>query len=222
MQLASYWLWRTTDPYGRAAGALAGWWGAGAVNGILAAFFRLFNLFFELTTGVYGAVVGRLLRMGIVVMALYVGLMSLTYYGFTTVPVGFIPQQDKGYLLVTALLPPGASAERTAEVMADLDKRVTAIPGVAHSISVTGYSLLANVSQPNAGGMFVLLEPFARRAVDPERSAARILRTLRQSFAEIRAAQVVAFGAPPIDGLGNSGGFKLQVLDRTSAGPQRR
>ena len=204
-----------------AAGALLGWWGAGAVNGILAAFFRLFNLFFELTTGVYGAVVGRLLRMGIVVVALYLGLMALTYYGFTTVPVGFIPQQDKGYLLVTALLPPGASAERTAEVMADLDKRVTAIPGVAHRISVTGYSLLANVSQPNAGGMFVLLEPFARRAVDPERSAARILRTLRQSFAEIRAAQVVAFGAPPIDGLGNSGGFKLQVLDRTSAGPQR-
>ncbi len=204
-----------------AAGALLGWWGAGAVNGILAAFFRLFNLFFELTTGVYGAVVGRLLRMGIVVVALYLGLMALTYYGFTTVPVGFIPQQDKGYLLVTALLPPGASAERTAEVMADLDKRVTAIPGVAHSISVTGYSLLANVSQPNAGGMFVLLEPFARRAVDPERSSARILRTLRQSFAEIRAAQVVAFGAPPIDGLGNSGGFKLQVLDRTSAGPQR-
>ena len=204
-----------------AAGAIAGWWGAGAVNGLLAAFFRLFNLFFDLTTGAYGAVVGRLLRMGIVVVALYVGLMALTYYGFTTVPVGFIPQQDKGYLLVTALLPPGASAERTAEVMADLDKRVTAIPGVAHSISVTGYSLLANVNQPNAGGMFVLLEPFARRAVDPQRSAARILGALRRSFAEIRDAQVVAFGAPPIDGLGNAGGFKLQVLDRTSAGPQR-
>ena len=204
-----------------AAGAIAGWWGAGAVNGLLAAFFRLFNLFFDLTTGAYGAVVGRLLRMGIVVIALYVGLMALTYYGFTTVPVGFIPQQDKGYLLVTALLPPGASAERTAEVMADLEGRVKAIPGVAHSISVTGYSLLANVSQSNAGGMFVLLEPFARRAVDPQRSAATILRALRQSFAAIREAQVVAFGAPPIDGLGNAGGFKLQVLDRTSAGPQR-
>jgi len=204
-----------------AVGALVGWWGAGVVNGILAAFFRLFNLFFDLTTGAYGAVVGRLLRMGIVVMGLYVGLMALTYYGFTTVPVGFIPQQDKGYLLVTALLPPGASAERTAEVMADLDQRVTAIPGVAHRISVTGYSLLANVNQPNAGGMFVLLEPFARRAVDPQRSAVAILRALRRSFAEIREAQVVAFGAPPIDGLGNSGGFKLQVLDRASAGPQR-
>ena len=204
-----------------ALGALVGWWGAGAVNGILAAFFRLFNLFFDLTTGVYGAVVGRLLRMGIVVIALYVGLMALTYYGFTTVPVGFIPQQDKGYLLVTALLPPGASAERTAEVMADLEERVKAIPGVAHRISVSGYSLLANVNQPNAGGMFVLLEPFARRAVDSQRSAVAILRALRRSFAEIREAQVVAFGAPSIDGLGNAGGFKLQVLDRASAGPQR-
>ena len=204
-----------------ALGALAGWWGAGAVNGLLAAFFRFFNLFFDLTTGVYGAVVGRLLRMGIVVIALYVGLMALTYYGFTTVPVGFIPQQDKGYLLVTALLPPGASAERTAEVMADLEERVKAVPGVAHRISVSGYSLLANVNQPNAGGMFVLLEPFARRAVDPQRSAVAILRALRRSFAEIREAQVVAFGAPPIDGLGNAGGFKLQVLDRASAGPQR-
>jgi multidrug efflux pump len=204
-----------------ALGALAGWWGAGAVNGILAAFFRLFNLFFDLTTGAYGAVVGRLLRMGIVVIALYVGLMALTYYGFTTVPVGFIPQQDKGYLLVTALLPPGASAERTAEVMADLEERVKAVPGVAHRISVSGYSLLANVNQPNAGGMFVLLEPFARRAVDPQRSAVAILRALRRSFVEIREAQVVAFGAPPIDGLGNAGGFKLQVLDRASAGPQR-
>jgi multidrug efflux pump len=105
--------------------------------------------------------------------------------------------------------------------MADLEGRVKAIPGVAHRISVTGYSLLANVSQSNAGGMFVLLEPFARRSVDPERSAARILGALRRSFAEIRDAQVVAFGAPPIDGLGNSGGFKLQVLDRLSAGPQR-
>jgi multidrug efflux pump len=204
-----------------AAGALLGWWGAGAVNRILAAFFRLFNLFFDLTTGVYGAVVGRLLRMGIVVVALYLGLMALTYYGFTTVPVGFIPQQDKGYLLVTALLPPGASAERTAEVMADLEGRVKGVPGVAHRISVSGYSLLTNVSQPNAGGMFVLLEPFARRAVDPQRSATRILRALRQSFAEVREAQVVAFGAPPIDGLGNAGGFKLQVLDRAAAGPQR-
>ena len=204
-----------------AAGALVGWWGAGLVNGILAAFFRVFNLFFDLTTGVYGAVVGRLLRMGIVVVAVYVGLMALTYYGFTTVPAGFIPQQDKGYLLVSALLPPGASTDRASEVMRDLEQRATAVPGVAHVISITGYSLLASVNQPNAGGMFVLLEPFARRAVDPQRSAVAILRALRQSFAEIREAQVVAFGAPPIDGLGNSGGFKLQVLDRLSAGPQR-
>jgi len=203
-----------------AAGAFVGWWASRGVNRILAGFFRLFNLFFDVTTGVYGAVVGRLLRMAIVVVAVYLGLMALAYYGFTTVPVGFIPQQDKGYLLVTALLPPGASADRTDVVITDLEERAKAVPGVAHLISVTGYSLLANVNQPNAGGMFVLLEPFARRAVDPQRSAAGVLRALRRSFAEVPEAQIVAFGAPPIDGLGNAGGFKLQVLDRRSAGPQ--
>jgi multidrug efflux pump len=204
-----------------AAGVVVGWWSATPVNRIVAAGFRLFNLFFDLTTGAYGAVVGRLLRTSIVVVAVYVALMGLAYYGFTTVPVGFIPQQDKGYLLASALLPPGASIDRTSLVMRDLERRAKSIPGVEHVISLTGYSLLASVNQPNAGGMFVLLEPFARRAVDPDRSATAILRALRRSVAEVRDAQVVALGPPPIDGLGNSGGFKLQVLDRTSAGPQR-
>jgi len=189
------------------------------VNLLLAGLFRLFNLFFDVTSGVYGAVVGVLLRIAIVMVGVYVALMGLTYFGFTTVPVGFIPEQDKGYLLVNATLPEGASQERTARVVRQLEQIAAETPGVAHTIAVSGYSLLSGVSLSNTGGMFVVLDPFASRVIDPSKSAFTIARKLRQAFAVIRDAQCVVFNAPPIDGLGNTGGFKLQIRDRTGRGP---
>ena len=197
-----------------AAGTAVGMLASPIVNRLVAGGFRLFNLFFDLATGAYGAVVARLLRASILVLALYVGLMGLTWLGFHAVPTGFIPEADKGYLLAGALLPPGSSAERTAPVVAELERIALDTPGVAHVISVAGYSLLSGVAQPNACGMFVLLEPFAARAVDPHRTAPAILRSLRREFAAVRDAETVVFGAPPVEGLGNTGGFRLQVLDR--------
>ena len=187
-------------------------------NMLLAGFFKLFNLFFDVTTGAYGVVVGLLLKIGIVVVGAYIALMGLTYFGFNTVPVGFIPEQDKGYLLVNATLPEGASHERTAEVIAELEKIAAETPGVAHTISVSGYSLLSSVSLSNAGGMFVILDPFASRAVHSEQSSFAIARKLRNDFYRVRDARCVVFNAPPIDGLGNTGGFKLQIRDRTGHG----
>jgi multidrug efflux pump len=202
-----------------AAGSLAGWLAAPLVNLILAGFFRAFNLFFDVTTGAYGAVVGLLLRTAIVVLAAYVGLMALTYFGFTTVPVGFIPEQDKGYLVVNCQLPDGASLKRTEPVVERLTREALATPGVAHVISVAGYSLVTSTNLPNAGGMFVLLEPFAARAVDPEKQAGRILRRLRRAYADVPEAVVSVFPAPPVEGMGSTGGFKLQVQDRAAEGP---
>jgi multidrug efflux pump len=202
-----------------AAGAVAGFAASPLVNLLLASFFRLFNLFFDLTTGAYGAIVGLLLRLSIVVITAYIGLMALTYYGFTTVPVGFIPEQDKGFLVVNAMLPDGASIERTEPVVTRLTEAALDTPGVAHVISVSGYSLLTSTNLPNSGGMFVLLEPFARRTIDPSLRAGAIAATLRKKFAEIEEAQVVTFPAPPVEGMGNTGGFKLQVRDRTGKGP---
>ncbi len=202
-----------------AAGLVVASLAAPAVNLLLAGLFRLFNLFFDVTTGVYGAVVGLFLRIAIVMIGCYIALMGLTYFGFSTVPVGFIPEQDKGYLLVNATLPEGASQERTARVVKRLEQLAGETPGVAHTIAVSGYSLLSGVSLSNTGGMFVVLDPFASRVVDPAKSAVAIARTLRQKFAAIREAECVVFNAPPIDGLGNTGGFKLQVRDRTGHGP---
>jgi multidrug efflux pump len=201
------------------AGGLAGWLAAPLVNLLLAGFFRAFNLFFDVTTGAYGAIVGLLLRTAIVVVAAYVGLMALTYFGFTTVPVGFIPQQDKGYLVVNCQLPDGASLQRTEPVVERLTQEALATPGVAHVISVAGYSLITSTNLPNAGGMFVLLEPFAARAVDPAKRAGAIASKLRQAFADVPEAIVSVFPAPPVEGMGSTGGFKLQVQDRAAEGP---
>jgi multidrug efflux pump len=128
-------------------GAAAGWLAAPLVNRLLAAFFAVFNLFFEITTGAYGKAVGRLVRLAIVVMAVYVGLMGLTYVGFTSVPTGFIPEQDKGYLVVDCTLPEGASLQRTDPVVRELERLALETPGVGHVISVTGYSLISSVNR---------------------------------------------------------------------------
>ncbi len=189
------------------------------MNLLLSWFFKAFNVFFNVTTGAYGAVVGLLLRTAIVVVAAYVGLMALTYYGFTSVPVGFIPEQDKGYLIVNCQLPDGASLQRTQPVVQRLAKEALATPGVDHVISVAGYSLITSTNLANSGGMFVLLEPFAARAVDPEKAAAAIVRRLRRAFADVPEAIVSVFPAPPVEGMGNTGGFKLQLRDQSSAGP---
>jgi len=200
------------------AGFVGGFFITPVFNMLLAWVFKLFNLFFNVTTGVYGAVVGILLRIGIVMVGIYIALMGLTYFGFNTVPVGFIPEQDKGYLLVNAVLPEGASHERTARVIHELEKIAAETPGVAHTISVSGYSLLSSVSLSNAGGMFIMLDPFATRVINPEQSSFEIAKTLRTAFHRVREASCVVFNAPPIDGLGNTGGFKLQVVDRTGHG----
>jgi multidrug efflux pump len=144
--------------------------------------------------------------------------MFMTYKGFAAVPVGFIPEQDKGYLVINAQLPDGASLERSEEVIKRLTEIAAKTPGVAHTIGCPGYSVLLSTNLPNIGGMFVVLEPFEERKGKAELSAKAVAANLRKQFGEIQEAVVVAFGAPPIDGLGNTGGFKLQVQDRGSAG----
>jgi multidrug efflux pump len=199
-------------------GAVAGFFLAGIINGALGAFFKGFNWFFDRAIAMYGAVVGLLLRTAVIVLLVYGGLMFMTYKGFAAVPVGFIPEQDKGYLVINAQLPDGASLERSEAVIKQLTEIAAKTPGVAHTIGCPGYSVLLSTNLPNIGGMFVVLEPFEERKGKEELSAKAVAANLRKQFGEIQEAVVVAFGAPPIDGLGNTGGFKLQVQDRGSAG----
>jgi multidrug efflux pump len=201
-------------------GGIAGWLLAALVNAGLGAFFHGFNWAFERGTALYGHTVSVFLRVSVIVLLVYGGLIGLTVLGFRAVPTGFIPEQDKGYLVVNAQLPDGASLERSDAVIARMTALALKTKGVAHTISVPGYSILTGTNIPNVGGMFVILAPFEERAGHHELSANQVADRLRKQYREIQEAQTVLFGAPPIDGLGSTGGFKLQVLDRSGAGPQ--
>jgi multidrug efflux pump len=200
------------------AGGALGWVVASVINMVLGAFFRGFNRGFEWSTNLYGHTVTLFLRLSLIALVIYGGLIGLTVLGFRTVPLGFIPDQDKGYLVVNAQLPDGASLERSDEVIARMTKVAMDTEGVGHAISVPGYSILTSTNISNVGGMFVILAPFEDRAGNPELGAIKVAQRLREKFREIQEAQIVLFGAPPIDGLGNTGGFKMQVKDEGGGG----
>jgi hydrophobe/amphiphile efflux-1 (HAE1) family protein len=189
------------------------------LNLALGWFFRLFNRTFDLATGAYVAVVSRLLRFSVLVLVLYGGLLVLTWYSFTRAPGGFVPDQDKGYLLVNVQLPDAASLERTEAVVKRVEQIALATPGVRHIITVPGNSFLLGALAPNYAGAFVVLDEFDARRGKPELSANALLGKLQGAFVQqIPEASVGVFGAPPVDGLGNAGGFKLMVQDRGSLG----
>jgi multidrug efflux pump len=200
--------------------AVAGRFAGPLVNRVLLALFRAFNAAFDVITDIYGRWVGRLLRVSLLVLLVYAGLMGLTWHGFATVPAGFIPEQDKGYLVVNASLPEGASLDRTEEVVRRMTSIISQTEGVAHTIAVPGYNLLNSTNQPNSGGMFVILAPFEERKSNSSLAADSLAAGLRKSLGQIQEARVVVFGAPAVEGLGTTGGFKLQVQDRGDSGPE--
>jgi multidrug efflux pump len=160
-----------------------------------------------------------MLRIAVIMLVVYVGLLALTVVGFRTVPVGFIPQQDKGYLVVNGQLPDGANLERTEAVVARMTAIARKDDGVAHTIGLPGYSVLTSTNISNAGGMFIILKPFEERAGHQELSANEVIKRLRKAcYDDIQEAQVGIFGAPPVDGLGSTGGFKMQIQDKGGLG----
>jgi multidrug efflux pump len=181
------------------------------VNWVLGRLFRGFNWLFERATNVYGTTVGWSLRLCAVVLLLYVGLVGLTGFGFSRIPAGFIPLQDKGYLVSNVVLPDSASLERTLAVTDAIERIALETPGVAHTLCMPGMSYVLNANSSNYSNVFVILKPFEERldhALGAEAVAARIRERLAL---EVPEANVNVFGAPPISGLGKSAGFKLMV-----------
>jgi multidrug efflux pump len=192
-------------------GAALGWFIIRPVNWVLGHIFRGFNWLFDIATNVYGKAVGWALKLSVIVIIIYVGLIALTGFGFTRVPSGFIPNQDKGRLIVNVQLPDSASLERTREVMDKVEKIAHEIPGVAHTLGNPGRSFVLNSIGSNLGTAFVTLEPFDKRrgrGLSADAIAAQLRRRYQR---EVPEARVNVFGAPAVDGLGNAGGFKLMV-----------
>jgi hydrophobe/amphiphile efflux-1 (HAE1) family protein len=181
-------------------------------------FFRLFNRTFERGANGYAAIVARLLRVSVVILLIYCGLLVLTYHEFTTTPTGFVPQQDKGYILLNVQLPDSASLERTQRLMERIDAVARGTPGVENTLGIAGQSLILNANAPNLGSMYVILKPFPDRT-SSDLSADAISRSIvEQCKTPARGASVTAFGAPPVEGLGTTGGFKLIIEDRGNLG----
>src|SRR5262249_5984975 len=192
------------------AGGVLGWFFIRPVHRLLGLVFRAFNRVFYRTTQAYGKAVGWCLRLSVIVFLVYIGLIGLTGFGFTRVPSGFVPSQDKGYLLVNIQLPDSASLERTLEVTAAVEKISLETPGVAHTVAVPGTSFVLNANSSNYGSMFVILKPFDERR-DSTLTGDAIAARLRARFrSEIPEARVVAFGRPAVRGLGKAGGFRLR------------
>lgn len=213
--------WLATVCYmvpGALLGGAAGWFIIGLVNAWLGAFFRGFNRMFDRLIVVYGRIVAGVLRLALIVLVLYGGLLLLTYFQFVRAPSGFVPQQDKGYVLVNVQLPDSASVERTEKIMRRIEKIARETAGVKHIVAVSGQSLILNANAPNLGSMYVILEEFAQRH-DSAESAEGVAGELRRRCrSEVRGAIVSTFSAPPIDGLGTTGGFKMIVEDRGNLG----
>ncbi|MBY0526431.1 MAG: multidrug efflux RND transporter permease subunit [Gemmataceae bacterium] len=201
------------------AGALVGWVVARGINGLLGGAFGLFNRGFERVTHGYTRLVALLLRGSIVLLFVYGGLLFLTAWIYHILPTSYIPQQDKGFLVVNIQLPDSASVQRTTEVMERIDRIARATPGVQHTLGVSGQSIVYIGNSPNWGSMFIILDPFDERRT-PELQGPAIAERLRQRFyREIQEGVVSVFGPPPVPGLGTAGGLKMMVEDRYNLGP---
>jgi len=131
-------------------------------------FFKAFNWAFDTARNIYVRVVGGLIRVAPLVILAYAGLLGLAWLGFQLVPSGFIPPQDKGYLISVAQLPPAASLERTENVVSKISKITRETPGIAHSVEFAGFSALSFTSAPNAAAIFLPLKPFSQRTSPTE------------------------------------------------------
>ena len=179
---------------------------------------RTFHFAFTVATNIYTRAVGLMLRVSVLMLAVYGGLIFLTYHYFRDTPKGFIPSQDMGYLLINAQLPDAASSERTQDVMNQAEQLVLHTPGIKHALVVSGQSFLLSANGSNFGSMFVILDDFDKRQ-DPELTSNAIAASLRRRFREeILEADFTILGPPPVRGVGRAGGFKIMLEDRGDLG----
>ncbi|HYD71164.1 efflux RND transporter permease subunit [Azospirillum sp.] len=192
-------------------------WLTRAMNRVFGGFFRLFNRVFQRSSDAYGHGVGGVVRHKGAMLAVYALLLGATVMLGRAVPTGFIPMQDKEYLISFAQLPNGASLDRTEAVIREMTDIALKRPGVQSAVAFPGLSVNGFTNSSSAGIVFVTLKPFAERG-DPSLSAGAIAMDLQKRYAGLKEAFVAIFPPPPVMGLGQLGGFKMQLEDRGNLG----
>ena len=181
--------------------------------------FRPFNRFFDKASAGYVSLVKRVVRVSGLALAVYGGLLLLTWLGFNKVPAGFVPMQDKYYLVGLAQLPPASSLERTDDVVKRMSDLMLAEKGVANVVAFSGISINGFVNSPNSAVVFAILDDFEKRKAE-DMSANAIAGRIQMKLGGIQEGFAAIFPPPPVPGMGSMAGFKLQVEDRAGLGPE--
>src|SRR5580693_1676569 len=184
------------------------------------AFFGYFNLYFDKVAFGISWLASRTVRRVVLMVAIYLAVLAVGLNTFRTTPIGFIPQVDRGYLITVVQLPPGASLSRTDEIQQRALDIALSVPGVAHAVNIVGFSGATFTNAPNAGALFLVLDPFEKRARDPRQSAAGIQAELFKRLSAIQDAFIITVLPPPVAGIGNAGGFRMMVEDRAGVGSE--
>jgi len=192
-------------------------WLARGMDKVFGGFFGLFNRVFHRGAEGYGKGVGGILTRKSGALLVYGALLLATVGLFRLVPPGFVPIQDKQYLVSFAQLPQGATLDRTEKVIREMSETALKEPGVENAISFPGLSINGFINSPSAGIVFVGLKPFDQRK-SADLSGMAIAQKLQAKYAQKNDAIIAIFPPPPVQGLGTIGGFKLQVEDRTDQG----
>jgi multidrug efflux pump len=183
-------------------------------------FFRGFNWGFDRLGAGYHWLIARAVRYVVIMLILYVGILAYGLNEFRKSPIGFIPQVDRGYLIVVIQLPAGASLSRTDEIQQRVVDVALKTPGVAHAVNIVGFNGATFTQAPNSGAVFLTLEPWDKRGRDPKESAAGITAELFKRLAGFQEALILVIQPPPVAGIGNAGGVRMMVEDRAARGSQ--
>jgi hydrophobe/amphiphile efflux-1 (HAE1) family protein len=194
-------------------------WLTRGMDRVFGGFFRGFNKVFQRSSNAYGRSITGIVGHKAIALVVYAIALALTAFLFTRVPPGFVPAPDKQYLIGIAQLPDGASLERTDAVIREMSDIARKVPGIRDSIAFPGLSINGFAAQPNAGIVFFGLEDFEERT-SAEKSLGAILGQVNGAIQQIKGAQMFVVPPPAVDGLGNAGGFRLELQDRGSVGEQ--
>ena len=180
--------------------------------------FKAFNRVYDIMQEAYDKAVAYLLGKPAIAAISFIGFAIIAAFIFAKLPTTFIPEEDEGYMIIAAQLPPAASLSRSEKVAEKINAILASYPEVESNISISGFSIMNNGEQSNAVSVFVVLKDWSQRKGKGHSASDVVERFNREAYAEIEEAQCFAMVPPAIPGMGNTGGMQMQIEDRNALG----